>query len=123
MKCLDTYPLVEIASGNKKFTVLLDENIIIPDITIAEFYYVILQKYDPSKAEFWYKELMPYCVSINRDILIKAVKFRFQNKNKNKKRNLSFFDCVGYIYALENKIKFVTGDKEFENLENVEFIK
>ena len=119
MKCLDTYPLIEIAAGNKRFLYLLDEEIIITDITISEFYYVMLQKYGSSNAEFWYKRLMPYCTTVPRDFLIKAVKFRYQNK----KKNLSFFDCVGYVFALENKIKFVTGDKEFEHFDNVEFIK
>lgn len=119
MKCLDTYPLVEIAAGNKNFISLLDQEIIITDITIAEFYYVMLQKYGYSNAAFWYKKLMPYCVSVSKDILVKAVIFRYNNKNK----NLSFFDCVGYIYSKENNIKFVTGDKEFKDLNNVEFIK
>jgi len=44
-------------------------------------------------------------------------------KKENKKKNLSFFDCAGYIFARENNYKFVTGDKEFENLPNVEYIK
>ena len=119
MKCLDTYPLIEIALGNEKFASLLNEDVIITDTTIAEFYYVILQRYDFSTADFWYKKFAPYCASVNREILIKAVKFRYANK----KKDLSFFDCVGYIFAIENNHKFLTGDKEFKNLENVEFIK
>ena len=45
------------------------------------------------------------------------------NDVENKKQNMSFFDCVGYVYARENNIKFVTGDKEFEKKEGVLFIK
>ena len=41
------------------------------------------------------------------------MKFRHKNKSK----NLSFFDCAGYVYTIENKIRFVTGDKEFEKME------
>jgi len=44
-------------------------------------------------------------------------------RKKNKKRNLSYTDCIGYVYATENDLIFLTGDKEFENLENVEFVK
>ncbi len=32
-------------------------------------------------------------------------------------------DCIGYIFAKQLGIKFLTGDKEFENLDNVEFVK
>jgi len=41
----------------------------------------------------------------------------------NKKRNLSYVDCIGYIIAKQRNIKFLTGDKEFEYMENVEFVK
>ena len=32
-------------------------------------------------------------------------------------------DCIGYIMAKKLNIKFLTGDKEFENFLNVEFVK
>ena len=50
--------------------------------------------------------------------MIKALKFRVDNKRE----NLSIFDCIGYIYSLENNLKFVTGDKFFKNKEEVLFI-
>ena len=118
MKCFDTYPLIEIATGNEKFTSLLNDDFVITDITIAEFYYVLIQRYDESTADFWYRKFAAYCVFVSKDILIKAIKFRYANK----KKNLSFFDCVGYIFAVENNYKFLTGDKEFENLKNVVYM-
>ena len=118
MKCLDTYPLIEIATGNEKFASLLSEDIIITDITIAEFYYVILRKYDIATADFWYRKFEHYCVVVPRAILLKAVKFRHDNK----KKNLSFFDCVGYIFAIENNYKFLTGGEEFKNFDNVVYM-
>ena len=50
--------------------------------------------------------------------ILNASKFRL----KHKKKNLSYTDCVGYIIAQDMKIKFLTGDKEFKNLPNVEFV-
>ena len=44
MYCLDTYALVEIAEGNPKFTFLIEEKVIIPGTTLAEFYWVLLNK-------------------------------------------------------------------------------
>lgn len=118
MKCLDTYPLIEIAIGNEKFTSLLNEDFVITDITISEFYYVLLQKYNEQTADFWYRKFEPYCVRVSREILIKAVKFRYTNK----KKNLSFFDCVGYIFAIENNYKFLTGGEEFKDFDNVVYM-
>ena len=115
MKCLDTYPLIEIATGNEKFAPLLSEDFVITDITMAEFYYALLQKYDVLTADFWYRQFEHYCIVVPRGVLIKAVKFRHDNK----KKNLSFFDCVGYIFALENNYKFLIGGKEFKDFDNV----
>ena len=70
-------------------------------------------------SDYWLRKVEKIAISVNRTILIKAVKFRHENK----KRNLSFFDCVGYIFAIENNMKFVTGDRQFEDREGVEYIK
>lgn len=53
------------------------------------------------------------------EIVNKASKFRYQNRRK----KLSMTDCIGYIYAKENNLVFLTGDKEFNGLPNVEFVK
>ncbi len=118
-KCLDTYALVEISKANPGFENYLESDFVITDITIAEFYLVLLREEGEKVADYWFKKLQAYCESVNKETLIEAVKFRHQNK----KRNLSFFDAVGYIFSLKNNYKFVTGDKEFENLVNVEFRK
>ncbi len=47
------------------------------------------------------------------------MEFRFINKNK----NFSFVDCASYMCAKENNLIFLTGDKEFEDLPNAEFVK
>ena len=39
-----------------------------------------------------------------------------------KDRGVSITDCVGYIMAKKLGIKFLTGDKEFEKLDGVEFV-
>ena len=42
---------------------------------------------------------------------------------KTTKRNLSIPDAVGYTVAKRLGIKFLTGDTDFEDMENVEFVK
>lgn len=118
IKCLDTYTLVEINNGNPKFASLLNEDIVITDLTFAEFYGNIFKKYDKKTADYWHRELSFFCKPVSRDILLKAVIFRIEHS----KEKLSLFDCVGYIYSLENNFKFVTGDRAFENREGVIFM-
>ena len=119
VKCLDTYALVEISKGNPNFVNYLNKECIIPDLTLAEFYLVVLREHNEKTADYWLRKVERFASPVNRDILIKAVKY----KHENKKQNLSFFDCTGYMFALENNMKFVTGDKEFKDKEGVEFVK
>ena len=118
MYVLDTYALVEIKNGNPKFAHLLNSPFVIIDPTIAEFYIVIMKEDGEDEARYWYKKMSFYCRPIDKETLIKGLKFR----EANKKDNLSIFDAVGYIYARENDYLFVTGDKAFKNREGVEFI-
>ena len=68
---------------------------------------VILEKYYEFVTDF------------DQDIIKEAAKLRIIMK----KRNVSMTDCIGYILSKQLGIKFLTGDKEFENIENVEFVK
>jgi predicted nucleic acid-binding protein len=119
IKCLDTYALMEIMNGNPKFILFLNSDFVISDITLAEFYGVLLREQGEEIAEKWFNDLESFSESPTLYILIEGVKFRYKNKHK----NFSFPDAVGYIFAKENNFTFVTGDKEFEGLESVEFIK
>ena len=119
MKCLDTYALVELHNGTPRFSGLLNEDAVIPDIIMAEFYGVLFRKMGLQTADYWLRKLSYLCRPVSRDILIKAVRYRMENQ----KERLSYFDCVGYIFALENGMKFVTGDPAFQKREGVEWIK
>ncbi len=118
-KCLDTYALIEIVNENPKFAHYLNEDIVITELTLLEFYGVLLRDESEDLAEYWFRKLEAYAVSVDRAILKEAVKFRHEHR----KDNISFFDAVGYVYSLSKGCLFVTGDKEFENFKNVEFIK
>lgn len=56
---------------------------------------------------------------ISDDIIVEAVILR----KKEKRRDLSYADCVGYCFARKNNLLFLTGDKEFKDLPSVEFVK
>ena len=78
-----------------------------------------MNEFDELTANYWYRQLNQYCKSVDKLIMVKGTKFKYEYR----KKKISFFDAVGYVYARENNFKFVTGDKEFEKMKNVEFIK
>jgi len=119
VKCLDTYALAEIYEGNPKFAEYEENKFIIAELTLAEFYGILLRDKDEQTAELWYNKLAAYSYPVPKEILRAAIKF----KHKHRKSGISFFDAAGYVFALHNKMKFVTGDKEFEKFDNVEFKK
>jgi predicted nucleic acid-binding protein len=118
-KCLDTYALMEISKGNPKFIRYLHTHFVITDLTLAEFYSVLLREQGEAVADYWFLKLEQYAVSVSKKTLIEAVKFRYEHR----KQNIYFFDAVGYIFSVTHGYYFVTGDKEFEHFPHVEFQK
>ena len=119
MLCFDTYALVEIAKDNPKFTHYNKREFVVTDLTLAEFYNIMMRDFNEQTADYWYRKMSPNSQSVAKELLVEAVKFR----RKNKAKNFSFFDAVGYVYAKKNNYKFLTGDRAFEGLSNVEFVK
>lgn len=116
MLCLDTHSLIEIAKGNTKFAGLITKDFIITDLTLAEFYGIMLNQ-DESTANYWYKKLSAYSRPADKLILAKSIKFKRKNKN------IQLADCVSYVYAAENNHRLITGNKAFERMPHVELIK
>ncbi len=115
----DTYALIEIIKNNEHYLPYRDEAILTSLLNLGELYQALLHKFNERLAEEWRKRLEGNYLTITEEVIVKAMQFRFKYKNK----NFSFIDCVGYILARENNLKFLTGDKEFRDVENVEFVK
>lgn len=116
--CLDTYALLEMIGNNPKYAGLVDDSTVITDLTLAEFYYILCRRYDVRTADFWQRKFGPYCSPVSQDLLLQSVRFRVENKEK----NYSFFDCVGYVFALEHGMQFVTGDRAFKGKPRVLYL-
>lgn len=116
--CLDTYALWEIHFENPKYSVLLNHPFVITNWTLVEFYRTMLKRYGKQTSMFWYNKLIAYIKDVNMDLLFKAVDYQHENKRE----DLSLFDCIGYVYSIENNFIFVTGDKAFKHRKSVLFI-
>ena len=65
MNCLDTYALIEIANGNPSYSNFFNSDFMINDLTLAEFYWVLIRDYDIDLAELWLTNLSPYSQSVD----------------------------------------------------------
>ena len=115
----DTYAIVEIIRENKNYEKYKEEEIVTSILNVGELYYLLLREEGEKTADSWHQKLKQTAMLVDVDIIIKAMKFRFDNKSK----KFSFIDCVGYVIAKDKGLKFLSGDKAFENVDNVEFVK
>lgn len=116
---LDTYALIEIARGNPNFMDYLTSDCVTTQQNIAELYYAELLKKEVKNAEEILRFFSKIVVVIQPETIEKAMEFR----HRNTKKKFSYIDCFGYTFARENKRLFLTGDKEFKEMEGIEFVR
>ena len=115
----DSYAIIEIVKENPRYTSYTEEDITLTLFNLAEIYWSILNDFNEEKADQIYSKLKEDCVEVDDETLKEAIKFRKEHK----KQDLSYTDCIGYIYSKRNNLKFLTGDSKFEHLPFVEFVK
>ncbi len=116
----DSYAFFEIIYGNpnyEKYT--KDIAIITTKLNLMELHYGLLLTLGKEKADYYYDLYAKYTIDIDDDIFKLANEF----KKVMKTRNLSYADCIGYVLAKHRNILFLTGDKQFKDLDNVGFVK
>lgn len=86
-----------------------------------EVYYAVVKDYGEAEAEKAYSATGKYLVEFNDEDVKEAMKRRLQLRRK--KLNLSYADALGYTIALRLGVRFLTGDEEFQTLDNVEYVK
>jgi uncharacterized protein len=115
----DSYAVMEILKGNKNYDNFKDSEIVLTKLNLFEIYHNILKQFNEELAEEIINKYKIFAVDFDENVIKESAKFRIENI----KKNISMTDCIGYVLAKNIGIKFLTGDKEFENLVNVEFVK
>jgi len=114
----DTYAILEIINGSKNYEKYIYSKIIINDFIFAELCYKLFRENVP-KSEEYIRKYSIFISDLQPDIIKEAMLFRIKNISK----KLSMTDCISYMMARKLNIKFLTGDKEFKDLDGVEFVK
>ncbi len=115
----DTYALIEIIKGNENYAKYKGFEIVITKLNLFELYYGTFRKYGEEKARNELLKNSNFIVNFDNEVIENAAKMKFIFK----KQKMSMADCIGYITSKKMGIKFLTGDKQFEFLPDVEFVK
>ena len=115
----DSYAVIEFENGNPSYQIFSGTKVSFTIFNLGEIYWNFLNNLEEKETNDLYEYYKDSVVEISDEVLKEAIKFR----KVNKKKDLSYADCIGYIYALKNGMKFLTGDKEFQGLKNVEFVR
>ena len=115
----DAYAIIEILEENPAYEKYKDKKTTITIFNLVEIYWSCLDNFNEQELNKIYSAYKEAVVEIDDETLKEAIKFRKELK----KKDLSYADAIGYIYAKRHNMKFLTGDKEFESLDNVEFVR
>ncbi len=119
----DTYALIEILRGNPNYAPYAEGELYSTEFNLLELSYALTRDFDREKAQTTIDLMRSFLVILTpgTEHYIDASVLRLQAKKKGKK--FSLIDCLGYVLAKDMGMKFLTGDREFKDMKNVEFVK
>lgn len=119
MYFFDTYGLWELVKKNPNYARYAQTEIVCTVFNIYEFYATLRREFDKEDAKRVVSALKDCIVEVSVENVMGAVEM----KKRLNRTGMSFIDCLGYLKAKELGIPFLTGDREFERMDNVEFVK
>ncbi len=115
----DTYALYGIALGQDNYRPYRGVGVVTTLMNLYELYYTLTREGHASLAEKFVEQLKDSCVSYSIEDVRAASRFRLQHKNK----NMSYVDALGYTLSVKHDLLFLTGDKAFEHIDHVRYVK
>jgi len=118
----DTYALVAIIKGDKNCSAYTDKILVTTEFNLLELAYALTRDFGAEKARRVLKiirEDLEIIQPTDEDYINAAL---LRQKVKREGKNLSLIDRLGYVIAERLNIPFLTGDREFRDLENVEYV-
>ncbi len=115
----DTYALYRVYEGSEAYKKYEGCKIVLTKLNLFEIYLVILRNYGDKDAEEFFDNYCNFARDFDENVIKEAAKM----KKELNKRDLSMADCIGYAMAKQFGIKFLTGDEQFKDLENVKYVK
>jgi predicted nucleic acid-binding protein len=119
----DTYALIELLKGNANYEGYSNADLVATEFNILELTYALFRDFGHDEAANVIGSVRAKIEVILTDDsdYLTASDFRLSANKTGKK--LSLVDALGYSCSRKLGIKFLTGDKEFSEMENVEYAK
>lgn len=115
----DSYAFFEIIRGNPNYEKYENSGVVTATLNLFEVYLGLLRQVNEEIAKKALDNYYLFAIEYDKEIIEAAAKL----KHALNRRKLSMSDCIGYIMACRLNIRFLTGDEQFKDLENVEFVK
>ena len=113
----DTYAFFEVINGNPNYKPYTEAKVITTVFNLAELNYNLKKEKDKKIVDDYTDKYSKFVVEVSIEDIKRAMDFKTMH------RKLSIPDAIGYIIAKKHDVKFLTGDKDFEDMENVEFVR
>jgi len=119
----DSYAIIEYVQGNSFYEKYFKDDPlgITTKLNLIEVYYSFID--DLEVADDVFDTFRTVCVDFSDDELKESVYFRKRTRLEKKGSSISYVDALGYVIAKKRGLKFLTGDQEFEDFNNVEYVK
>ena len=119
----DTYALVEILRGSPAYERYAGEELVTSEFNLLELAYALTRDYDKERAVEILKIVRAFIAIVQPTDKDYAEASSLRIELKKQDRNLSLIDAVGYVLAKHLKIPFLAGDREFKDLDGIEYVK
>ncbi|HLD76229.1 MAG TPA: PIN domain-containing protein [Candidatus Norongarragalinales archaeon] len=96
----------------------MEEPVITSATNLAEVLYYALRTGQEKAYETAMQRLNPDLLDTNRRDWENAARIKFEYREK----KLSLVDGLGYVLAEKNRLQFLTGDRQFEKMQNVKWV-
>ncbi len=115
----DSYAVIEILRNNEHYTKYASAIVFMTKLNLFEVYYAILRQDGRKEADSFLSQHASFAVDYDDGVIAEAAQLKLLHKS----RKISMADAIGYIVAKRFSMKFLTGDQQFKDLENVEYVK
>ncbi|MBI4018176.1 MAG: PIN domain-containing protein [Candidatus Aenigmarchaeota archaeon] len=113
----DTYAFFEVIRGNPDYEKYIKTEIVTTIFNLVELNFTLKREKGKTTADEYLDKYAAFAAPILMGDIKNATDMRLKFKN------MSFPDVIGFVVAKRLGIRFLTGDPDFEGMENVEFVK
>ena len=117
----DSYAVLAYLSDNPSYRSYFEEDDgFLTKLNLLEIHFRLLSVHGARAAKQALQAFSRYLMDFDLEDTEKGMKVRQELRDK--RLNVSYADAMGYYLATKLGIKFLTGDKVFKHLSNVEFV-